>query len=1327
MQPVVVEDVIKWLKVVCLKCGNLLVELSKIARVPQSKKLQTAAQLQLADRICPKCGAVHPKLKHFDDNLFYINAQSKTEMRTLKIDDIRSIFGKISNETCIQMGRSTKCHPRKYFTDMIPVPPITMRPYYRNTLTNKSHRTSPVMDFLKNLIRKNNNQGGADAMERAALFLNKINFDMIRGGSQKKGEIRTNNVIGGPLADAIMKQLGGKKGLIRNFQMAHRALSGSRITISGNPTLEINEVGIPQFVVKTLQVSETVREWNIDILNADVISGRCSRIKRIETETEHSINEHNRNDVVLEYGDVVYRHIRAGDMCIFNRPPSLKESAIGSHRAVPFKYAAENTFQTNVAVCVNYNADYDGDQMRLKVLRTLRAQTESKYISSIERWMLSSQKSLAVNGQVQDSVTGSALMTRTGVVFDKLHAMRLFSKAGIFNVPNFNKKEYTGREIISLLLRDTPINYKGRAKYYIPSYKEYIPYKDEDINVVIKNGVVEQGILDKSSIGDNSEGGVFHLIALEYGTKIALKKIFSYQQIVLKYLEMHGFTMGMDDLIISKAARAQIDRIVADQEMKSKMFADEMSRGEIYPPMGISLRDFYEQQQLRRLTNDTSVFGPIITSIDQEKNGLFQMIMYGGKGKPTNMMSIFGYVGQLQVEGERMPPTFSPYRTSVYFPRFAMSPEAKGFVRDPLSQGLDPKMMSYAGAEARQQIVQKSQSTAISGSNQRKHVKNMENTIVANFRQVTKSFMTIQYLYGENGFDPRNLVKIKLETPSMTIKEIESRFHYKTLDTKLRPIFDDEIRTIKDDYKKYNRIAYRLEAIGIVNGFPDKLQFGVYIDTTIENIKISKPKNDKELSEMVTMIDKYIDDLPYLYINQYQRRVKGYVPNYIKSSCFVMGMLLRINFNSKTTLMHTDTRLLSLALDKIAFKFTKNMISPGSCVGVTAAQSVGEPMTQMMLDAVHGSSTGAAAGLEKSKEILSAKFPSNATNSMWFTMNNDIAADKVKVNNVAEIIKGVKLRDFIKSHQIFLEEYKNPVHPMYRHEKAWILEFEKNNPSLAKVTANLSKWVIRIELDKVRMMYKSITVERIVERIYMKFSNFVAVYTTELDKEAIIRIYIKEVEFIKISKFKHYVVQVLYPALESLLIRGINNILNTSVQPITVRREDEDGSFIPREEYMIRTIGLDLNNLSYMGEELGIDLTHIHIGSVMDTYECYGIEAARSRIIEQMISVMEGNAPTYHHLSIYADILTWSGRVKAIERAIRSERNKTLGMASGYSAGKVLMSAAGQGIKETTAGVTAPVMLGSVPCVGTNFNSIVINEEFVKANTKNTRDIINAL
>ena len=470
----------------------------------------------------------------------------------------------------------------------------------------------------------------------------------------------------------------------------------------------------------------------------------------------------------------------------------------------------------------------------------------------------------------------------------------------------------------------------------------------------------------------------------------------------------------------------------------------------------------------------------------------------------------------------------------------------------------------------------------------------------------------------------------------------------------------------------------------------------------------------------------FIDNLPYLYTNDHQKEVKGYIPTYLRTAVFTTGILLKILFNSKQTLTKTNKNLLKSALDISAYKFRKNMIPPGSCVGVMAAQSVGEPMTQMMLDAIHGASSGASAGLEKSKEILSGKFPSNQTNSMWFTLCEPHSSDRVYTNNIAELIKGVKLSDFMNAYQVFLEDYGNPVHSLYKHEKKLITEFGKRNPSIKKVINKLSRWVIRLELDKLRLMYKSITIEKIVEKLYLQFQNFVIVYTFEEDVDAIIRIYIKESEFIKITNPKAYV-ESLIKSVENLLIRGVRNILDTKVQPIRIKYKNDIGDYVGREEYLIRTTGLDMYNISYMADQFRINIDTIHLASVMDTFEYFGIEAARARIIEQMISIMEGNSPTYHHLSIYADIVTWSGRVKAIERAVRSEKNKTLSMASGYSAGKILMSAAAQGVKESTSGVTAPIMLGTIPRVGTNYCTLLINEKFVKKHSKSPEEIIKSL
>ena len=1321
VQPIVVEDVIKWLKVICLKCGTLLVDMNKLKT--KAQKLQQAAQSQLVDKRCPKCGTVHPKIRPNEDNIFYINAQTETEIKVLRPVDIKVIFDKISDETVIAMGRTVESHPNKYYVNTIPIPPITTRPYYKNTLTNKSHRTSPTLDFLKHIIRKSKAKGAPDKIEAINLFLNRCYDDMVRGRSQKRGETRTNNVIGGPLTDAILKNISGKKGLIRNYQMGHRSLNGSRITISGNTRLEVDELGIPLYVVKTLQVAETVREWNINKLRADILMGNCSRIKRIATGHEHGINKRTSIDVDLDYGDIVYRNIRAGDRVFFNRPPSLKESAIGAHRAVPFHFQTENTFQTNVAVCENYNADYDGDQMRLKVPRTLRAIAEAKYISCINRMMLSSQNSKAVNGQVQDSVIGSALMTKDDVVFDRLHAMRTWANTGL-PPPEFDKTSYSGRDIISLLLKDTPITYKSKAKFYEESHTAFIPYKESEINVLIDNGIVKSGILDARAIGHQSSGSIFHLIALEFGTKIALKKLYSYQQIALKFLEMRGFTIAFDDLVLPKETRVLINRIVSDQAKQSQLYANEMSRGEIYPPLGKTISEFYEEQQRRKLTVDTSIFGPILSSLDHDNNGLFQMIMYGSKGKTTNMQSIYGYVGQVTLEGERMPLTFSPFRSSAFFPRFDISPESRGFIKDCLIEGLTPQCISFAAQDARQMVVTKSQSTAIAGSQLRKHVKNIENSIINYYYQTMKSYMLIQFLYGEDGMDPRYLVKQELLTVKLSNATMRERYFYKATNKEYQSTFDKEFQQLIDDRDKYRKIATQAEAVALTNDYRTKLMFSVHIESMVYRYSKYESKNEKELYDMVKMVDKFANDFAYLYSNEIQREAQTPIPEYIRSSTFAITMLIRSSLTN-VALKKFNKRALKLMLNEISVKFTMSFISPGSAVGVMAAQSVVEPMVQSMLDAIHGASSGSKAGLEKVKEIVGAKPSPNETNMMWFRPQQDIAGNRLKVDAIAERIKAAKVKDMRPSWQVFLEDYGKPVHRLYKHESKMITSFEKRNPVIAKQNKNLSRWVIRLQLDKTVMVLKSITIEKIVESLYTMSKHLYIIYTSELDPQVILRIYIKDTAFMREASAERVVVNNLLPAILDRIVRGVSNIIETRVQPVTVNRSLADGSLESSNEHIIRTEGFDIEGISLIADKYGIDRNHIHIGSVIDTFEYYGIEAARTRIIEQMVATMEGKEPNIHHLSLYADIITWTGEVKSIDKSIRLEKNNTLSTASGYSAGKSLINTALIGTTETvTESIAAPIMLGTSPLSGTNYSTLLVDEEFVKENTKSLVDTI---
>lgn len=1349
-QPVAQDDIIKWLKVVCLKCGTLLIDLNKLKGIPNSKKLQTASS-QGTTAKCPVCGEKHPTIKPNAESIFYVDVM-RGEYSTpdvMKMPDIWSVLQKISDETCLAMGRSIESHPRKYYFNKMLIPPITIRPVTK-TGNGSKQRQSPLNEFIKQIMRKAMlSLPTQDKKDENHLFINKCIYDMIRAGSLKKGETRTANIIGGQLNNALLKSWSGKTGRIRNQLLGHRSLNTARITISGNAGIRTEQLGVPLYVANTLQIPETVRHYNIEKLMEYVINGKCSKIKKqadsgVDNPIFKSINSVNKDSIILEYGDVVYRDLMDGDDIVFNRQPSLMGSSMSALKAVIASSSEQNTFEMNVGACIWYNADFDGDQMTAKGLTSLLAIAEARILTAASNWLLSGQLAVSTSGQVQDAVVGSALLTQDDVVLDKLHAMRLFAKTGIIDI-NFDKPTYTGREIISMLLKRTPVTYRGKAAFYNSAYESFIPYKQTDTDVIIEKGIIKSGVIDKATIGQNSHGGIFHLIALIFGPQTALDVVYEYQQIIMAYLYMRGFTMSLSDLIIKPKTKDVIDRTISDKMAKSTLYANKLVKGQIYPPMGVSIMDHYESQQLRILGGESDILGPILSDIDKKNNGLYQMIIYGAKGKPNHMVEMMGTRGSVTLEGRRMPLNFSFWRSSSYYPRFALNPQSRGFVRESLVDGLTPTGITFAAQSSRQQLVQKSQSTSLTGSNQRKHVKNMDNTITNNLYQTHKSQMMIQLLYGEDGFAPQYLIRQTLDSVFMSNADITTKYLYTAKDKKHQPVFDRWLTHIIDDRDEFRQTMTVLDMTNLqYKGYTNKIMSVIYMDHVIDTYfnDGSKPmvRNEKDLVANTEIVDEFIETLPYIYTNHIQRERRLPLPKHLTTAIKLTQMLLRLRLNP-LQLQYTTVALLDQMTRDLTTMLMSKLIPAGTCVGILAAQYLGEPMTQAMLDAVHGASSGARAGLEANKEILGARYATPYTDGMVIRLSDaTIASDKSKVDDLANRLKRVKLTDIYKSWQIFLEDLGNPVHTKYKHEKKWLQEFIKTHPtSGGSSVGTISRWVIRVELDKKMMIYKSISVETIIEALYRTHPKIYIAYTTEKDKDVVVRIYLMESLYANESNVANFIHTVFLHRVLNTTIRGISNILETTVQPyqsyrsvVHDKQSSKYGALDIKTEYLIKTVGEDIRGItSAMAISDAddnpikyIDMNSLQITTVMSTLEIFGIEAARMRVVEQLIATLEGKHPEYHHLSVYADIITWSGTVKSIERGIYQEKNKTLPAMSGYGAGKTIISAALQGVDESTDNVSAPILLGTIPKIGTNYNNYLMDEAVIMEQSQNVVDMI---
>ena len=433
-----------------------------------------------------------------------------------------------------------------------------------------------------------------------------------------------------------MRNLPRKEGRIRAGLLGERVFNISRSTISGNMRYRIDEVGIPLEFARTLQVKETVQEYNRDWLMPFFLNGKrqypgCSRIIKRSTGEVHDVD--GLHDFRLEVGDVLLRDVVNGDIAFFNRQPTLERSSIGVHRVIVIQDPSVHTFQMNVLACENYNADFDGDQMNLWIARNPGARAEAMIMSPIANWFISTKTSGPVNGEVQDSTVGSYELTRSHVRIDKYHAMALFAGTGL-EPPRFDAHPadhlYTGRDIVSLLFAVTPVNYSRAPSSYSDVYAPFIRYDPAETHTVMERGTLVRGVLDKQSIGAKKSGGLFHLISREFGSQRALDMVYALQQVALQFLLYCGFTVGTADLLPSPEALNQIRALVSSVILEANVITDRLLRGEIVPPIDSTVHEFYERMQINALkVDEREIMRWILGTIRPEANGFFRMVAVG--------------------------------------------------------------------------------------------------------------------------------------------------------------------------------------------------------------------------------------------------------------------------------------------------------------------------------------------------------------------------------------------------------------------------------------------------------------------------------------------------------------------------------------------------------------------------------------------------------------------------------------------------------------------------------------------------------------------------
>ncbi|CAG0902113.1 unnamed protein product [Cyprideis torosa] len=755
------------------------------------------------------CSRYQPNIKRIGLELHaewkHINEDSQEKKMILTAEKVHEILRNITDEECYVLGMDPKyARPDWMIMTVLPVPPLCVRPavVMFGSARNQDDLTHKLADIVKannELIR--NEQAGAAAHIIAE------NIKMLQ---YHVATFIDNDIPGLPKAvqksgrplKAVKARLKSKEGRIRGNLMGKRVDFSARTVITPDPNLRIDQLGVPRSIAQNLTFPEIVTPFNIDKMQELVQRGNSQYpgAKYIIRDNGERIDlryHPKSSDLHLQCGYKVERHIRDGDLVIFNRQPTLHKMSMMGHRV---KVLPWSTFRMNLSCTTPYNADFDGDEMNMHVPQSMETRAEIEHLHVTPRMVVTPQANRPVMGIVQDTLTAVRKMTKRDVFIEKEQMMDLLMHLPLWDgkmpLPAIIRPRplWTGKQLFSLIIPGNVNLIRTHATH--PDDEDKGPYQwisPGDTKVLIEHGDLIMGILCKKTLGA-SAGSLLHIIWLELGHDICGKFYGNIQTVVNNWLLIEGHSIGIGDTIADPQTYVDIQNTIKKAKEEVIEVIQKAHNDELEPTPGNTLRQTFENMVNRILNDARDKTGASAKKSLTEYNNLKAMVVAGSKGSNINISQVIACVGQQNVEGKRIPFGFRK-RTLPHFIKDDYGPESKGFVENSYLAGLTPSEFYFHAMGGREGLIDTAVKTAETGYIQRRLIKAMESVMVNYDATVRNSVgQLIQLRYGEDGLAAEYVEFQQLPTVKPSNDNFEYRFKFDPADERfLRRCFNEDV------------------------------------------------------------------------------------------------------------------------------------------------------------------------------------------------------------------------------------------------------------------------------------------------------------------------------------------------------------------------------------------------------------------------------------------------------------------------------------------------------------------------------------------------------
>lgn len=1277
------KQVVNILWAICKDCSRLLLpdgDRRSFLKALRRPGLDNFRRSQIVRRItdqcrkvrkCENCGASNGKVvkvtalkivhERFTKPGTKSDGQDIDAYEDLHALRVFNILRKISTADCEFLGiNAGEARPENLIWQVLPVPPVCIRASVdRGYYSREDDLTVKIGD----IIQSNN-------VLKAGILAGLPVFKLVEAWESLQLQIAvyiTGKTPGtrGPeyyrqTLRCFYQRLKGKEGRFRSNLSGKRVEYSGRTVISPDPNLRIDEVGIPLRVAKQMTYPERVTAINKEKLQQRILNGEkkwpgALAIIKKQGGYRQLLRFGNIQNMAssLRVGDIVERHIEDRDIVLFNRQPSLHKLSILCHSA---KIHPHRTFCLNECVCHPYNADFDGDEMNIHVPQTEEARAEALQLMGVRENLVTPKNGKPIIGAIQDFISTAYILSWKDTFLDRAAFVQIcfqMLETGFdLPPPSILKPQmlWTGKQVFNVLMRPNKhdpvlVNIDTACRHFRAPKGQAKDLDPNDAWLVIRNSELMCGVIDKAIIGPGKKGNLFYTILCGFGPAAAAECMNRISRLSARWLTNLGFSFGISDVYPSESLT----------ELKNMLMENAFTE---YEDIIADHVESFNTSEMKKLQNTENRLSRILTKVRRQAgnecinqlskySALRIMAMSGSKGSDINISQMTALVGQQVINNKRVQDGFQD-RTLPHFLRNTLDPLSKGFIQNSFFTGLSPTEMFFHAASGREGLLDTAIKTAETGYMSRRLVKSLEDLSCQYDNTIrTSAGQIVQFQYGDDGLDP-----VEMEGTNCPVHFERTFIHAMATSNNPGVLYPSEIGRICEEELADAR---------------ENLARKGYRDSQLEHTNCTE--NDVDHLESARL---FVDSI----VSFVQAKVDKLVQPNRSTHSLILNLANRISEEALR-------KFIQLCLSK----YEKAKLHPGHAVGAIAAQSIGEPGTQMTLNTFHFAGVSGMSltqGVPRIKEIVNAAVDIR-TPVITCIINGSASLQ------AAQFVKG-------KIERTCLRDIVSYIAEIWNEDKSYI-KIKINWKSVDSMFLDLSMQDILLKIQENRYFRKAedltFTCTRSKIRIHMDMDP-----KTRASLPISHASQTTEDPYLRLKNLRN-------------ILLGMQVAGYKDVRRVLIRAHG------PAHTLLVEGSGL----YSCLRTE-GTDPTRTSTNSIMETRNVLGIEAARLTIIKEISEVMKDLDIDTRHIQLLADVMTYKGEVLGMTRfGMAKTRDSVLQLASFEQSTEHLFEAGAAGKVDPIQGVSESIIMGKPVGLGTGILGIGQILKFGKGDFKKKKTV----